>query len=125
MTTAPANGKKKCERCGGTGWIATEDPVLGGLIDTRCPDCRSMTSARFCWLDFGWWPQPSGHKRLLSWNAETNELAFWPLHPLEQPLILAVIPDEDEVRERLEGWADHNTTKEGLSWLASQLGGCR
>jgi hypothetical protein len=21
------------------GWIAVEDPVLGGLIDERCPDC--------------------------------------------------------------------------------------
>ena len=21
------------------GWICVEDPILGGLIDTRCPDC--------------------------------------------------------------------------------------
>lgn len=21
------------------GWISVEDPILGGLIDTRCPDC--------------------------------------------------------------------------------------
>jgi hypothetical protein len=23
--------------CGGTGWAAVEDPVLGDLIDARCP----------------------------------------------------------------------------------------
>lgn len=33
--------EKKCERCNGTGWVTTEDPILGGLIDTRCPDCSS------------------------------------------------------------------------------------
>lgn len=21
------------------GWVAVEDPILGGLIDSRCPDC--------------------------------------------------------------------------------------
>jgi hypothetical protein len=81
-----------------------------------------MTIAPGCWLDFGWWGRP---KRLLSWNAETKELAFWPLHPFEQPTILAVIPDEDEVNRRLDGWADHNTTEEGLTWLAQRLNGCR
>jgi hypothetical protein len=82
-------------------------------------------SARHVWVDFGWWPQSSGHKRLLSWNAETKELTFWPLHRFEEPMVPAVIIDEDEVRQRLEGWADHNTMKEGLAWLAQRLDGCR
>lgn len=82
-------------------------------------------SASFCWLDFGWWPQPNGQKRLLSWNAQTKELTFWPLHPLEEQTVLAVIADEDEARHRLVGWEMHNNTREGLSWLAQRLEGCR
>lgn len=83
------------------------------------------TNAAFSWVDFGWWPQPSGLKRLLSWNLATKELTFWPLHRAEEPMVLAVILDEDEVRRRLDGWAEHNTTKEGLGWLAQRLDGCR
>lgn len=81
-------------------------------------------SARFVWLDFGFWPQPSGPKRLLSWNAETHELSFWPLDR-EPPIVVAVIETEDEVRARLEGWADHNTKEGGLEWLAGRLDGYR
>lgn len=81
-------------------------------------------SARFVWLDFGWWPQPSGVKRLLSWNAETHELSFWPLGR-EAPIVLAVIENEDEVRARLDGWAEHNSTEGGLEWLAARLDGYR
>jgi hypothetical protein len=84
----------------------------------------SAPDARFIWLDFGWWPQPGGTKKLLSWNAETHELTFWPI-AREAPILLAVIPDEDDVRRRLDGWADHNDTKEGLAWLAQRLDGCR
>lgn len=82
-------------------------------------------STRYMWCDFGWWPQGSGRKRLLSWNAETKELSFWPLHREEQPVVLAVIDDEDEVRQRLQGWEMHNTDNEGLAWLAQRLDGCR
>jgi len=41
------------------------------------------------------------------------------------PIVLAVIDTEEEVNRRLDGWADHNTTKEGLAWLAQRLDGCR
>jgi hypothetical protein len=84
-----------------------------------------MNTARFIWCDFGWWVHPNGQKKLLSWNAETKELAFWPLTRWEQPVALAVIPDEDEVRRRLDGWDAYNSTKEGLVWLANRLEGCR
>ena len=72
-----------------------------------------MTTARFVWCDFGWWVHPTGQKKLLSWNAETKELSFWPLTRWEEPVVLAVIPDEDEVRRRLLGWESYNATKEG------------
>lgn len=81
--------------------------------------------ARFMWADFGWWMHPSGIRKLLSWNAATKELAFWPLTRWDQPTIIAVIDSEDEVRRRLDGWAEHNQTKEGLGWLAQRLDGCR
>lgn len=84
-----------------------------------------MSSDQHTWLDFGWWTQTDGPPRLLSWNAATKELTFWPLGHQEPPAVLAVIPDEDEVRRRLEGWETYHTTKEGLAWLARQLNGCR
>lgn len=84
-----------------------------------------MSPVRFVWCDFGWWTQSTGQKRLLSWNAGTKELTFWPLARWEEPLVLAVIADEDEVRRRLEGWEAYNTSKEGLDWLASRLEGCQ
>lgn len=77
------------------------------------------------WLDSGWWVQPDGQRRLLSWNAETKELKFWGLDRCQDDLVLAVIDTEDEVTRRLEGWADHNDTREGLAWLAQRLEGCR
>lgn len=80
-----------------------------------------MNSAKFIWCDFGWWVHPDGHKRLLSWNQATKELSFWPLARWEEPIVLAVIPDEDDVRRLLEGWDTFNHTKEGLSWLAARL----
>ena len=80
--------------------------------------------APFVWLDFGWWKQPSGIVKLLSWNAANGELAFWPLGR-EETIILAVIPTEEEVRRRLEGWAEHCGTRDGLGWLAQRLEGCR
>lgn len=83
-------------------------------------------SARFTWADFGWWIQPdSGLKKLLSWNAETHELAFWPLLNREPTVVLAVIDTEDEVVRRLEGWQEHTDTEGGLEWLAQRLGGCQ
>lgn len=77
------------------------------------------------WADFGWFLQPDGTRRLLSWNAGTKELKFWSLNRFEKDIVLAVITDEAEVRRRLKGWEDHNTTIDGLAWLAQQLEGCR
>ena len=84
-----------------------------------------MRPNRGClWLDFGWWPQPGGVRRLLSWNEETGELAFWPLNR-EPANVLAIIKDEDEVRRRLDGWEAYNATPDGEKWLATRLEGCR
>lgn len=30
-----------CEQCAGRGWIVVDDAILGGLIDTRCPECTT------------------------------------------------------------------------------------
>lgn len=77
------------------------------------------------WMDAGWWIMPSGRRRLLSWNAASHELKLWALDRSEADTVLAVIDTEEEVTRRLEGWADHNDTKEGLAWLATRLEGCR
>jgi hypothetical protein len=77
------------------------------------------------WRDAGWWIQPDGTRRLLSWNAATHELKFWALDRREPDMVLAVIATEDELVRRLDGWADHCDTKEGLAWLAQRLDGCR
>lgn len=38
---APSSpGPPPCEHCGGTGWLTYEDPICGGLVDARCPDCE-------------------------------------------------------------------------------------
>lgn len=34
------DGIGSCETCGGTGWIAARDPILGGYVDSRCPECQ-------------------------------------------------------------------------------------
>ena len=77
------------------------------------------------WADFGWWVQTNGRRRLLSWNQATKELSLWPLDRTENPIVLAVIETEDEVRRRLDGWDAYNDTKDGLGWLARRLEGCR
>lgn len=73
------------------------------------------------WRDAGWWVQPDGTRRLLSWNAATHELKFWGLDRRQADLIVAVISTEEEVVRR----PDHVDTKEGLAWLAQRLEGCR
>jgi hypothetical protein len=85
----------------------------------------SNADLRHVWADFGWWLMPNGTRRLLSWNAATKELRLWALHSDQRGDVLAVLATEDEVTRRLEGWAEYNDTKEGLSWLASRLEGCR
>jgi hypothetical protein len=73
-------------------------------------------------LDFGWWRTASGQRQLLSWWADSGALT------LDGPGgtdVLAVISDEDDLRRRLSGWADHCDTREGLGWLAQRLEGTR
>lgn len=77
------------------------------------------------WYDAGWWLMPGGWKRLLTWNAASKELTLLATYPHEKDMVLAVIDTEEEVHRRLSGWEAHNDTKEGLSWLAGQLEGCR
>jgi hypothetical protein len=73
-------------------------------------------------LDLGWWRMRNGQRRLLTWWSDSGALT------LDGPGgtdVLAVIYDEDELRRRLTGWADHCDTREGLGWLAQQLEGNR
>lgn len=36
------HGPARCKRCGGRGWVPTEDPLYPeALIDARCPDCAA------------------------------------------------------------------------------------
>lgn len=84
-----------------------------------------MSDAATVWLDKGWWLMPNGTRRLLSWNAATKELNLWPLDRQQKAMVLAVIDTEDEVNRRLDGWDAYNDTREGLTWLAERLEGCR
>jgi len=36
-----ASGPGDCYRCE-DGWIDIEDPMLGGLVQARCPDCEAL-----------------------------------------------------------------------------------
>lgn len=35
-------GLLPCELCCGSGWLQFEDPMFGGLVDARCPDCEDL-----------------------------------------------------------------------------------
>jgi hypothetical protein len=39
--------------------------------------------------------------------------------------VLAIVHNEDDLRRRLDGWADHCDLRDGLGWVAQQLEGCR
>lgn len=75
--------------------------------------------------DFGHdWRLSDGRRGLLSWEPATGVLTL--AHPDGRPaLVLAVIKDELDLRRRLNGWAEHCGTREGLGWLAQRLEGCR
>lgn len=73
-------------------------------------------------IDFGWWAGRDGRRALLSWWRDGGRLV------LDGPAgvqTIAVIPDEDEVRRRLEGWEAHADQANGLAWLATALDGAR
>lgn len=74
-------------------------------------------------LDFGYWRLPDGRRALLCWNPHNGQLVLH--HPNLHNDLLAVVPSEPELRKRLDGWADHAGSREGLTWLASRLEGCR
>lgn len=66
----------------------------------------------------GWWRAPGGRRQLLSWDNRTGALFMG-------ENILAVLPDELEMRRRMDGWAEHAGTPEGSGWLAQRLEGWR
>lgn len=70
-------------------------------------------------LDMGWWVATNGQRKLLTYWADTGALV------LGDQDVIAIIYDEDDLRRRLTGWAEHCETREGLSWIAAQLEGCR
>lgn len=80
---------------------------------------------RVLMLDFGWWRVANGRRGLLSWNSNTGELTIYEPGNGTRCSVMAVINDEVELRRRLEGWAEHCETREGLGWLAQRLEGCR
>ena len=74
--------------------------------------------------DFGHdWRLSDGRRGLLTWSPFNGELVLQ--HPDGRSFILTVIYSEAELRRRLDGWAEHSSTREGLGWLAQRLEGCR
>jgi hypothetical protein len=75
-------------------------------------------------IDFGHWVLPDHRRGLLCWHRLSGDLI---LHRPDGQTndLLAVIPDEVELRRRLDGWEHHAFTTNGLAWLAAQLEGCR
>ena len=75
-------------------------------------------------LDLGYWTLHDGRRALLCWNPHNGQLVLH--HPDGyRNDILGVVYTETELRKRIDGWADHAGTREGLTWLAGQLDGCR
>lgn len=75
-------------------------------------------------LDLGWWTLSDGRRALLCWNPHNGQLVLhWPDGFRND--VLAVVHSETELRRRIDGWADHAGTREGLNWLAGRLDGCR
>ena len=68
--------------------------------------------------DFGYWPTINGQRELLTWHPTSGILTLG-------SHAVAKISDETELRRRLNGWADHCETRDGLGWLAQRLEGCR
>jgi hypothetical protein len=75
-------------------------------------------------VDFGHdWLLPDGRRALLCWHRHNGQLI---LHrPDGRDDLITTIPDEDEVRARLDGCEHHAYTTSGLGWLAGRLEGVR
>lgn len=73
-------------------------------------------------LDMGWWLMRNGQRRLLTWWADCGAVTLDGPGGLD---VLAICNDEDDLRRRLDGWADHCGRRDGLAWVAAQLEGCR
>lgn len=75
-------------------------------------------------IDFGHWVLPDHRSGLLCWHALSGDLVLHYPDGRRNDLI-TTIPDEAEVRRRLDGWEHHCFTSNGLGWLAGQLDGIR
>jgi hypothetical protein len=75
-------------------------------------------------VDFGYWTLPDGRRALLCWNPHNGQLILHHPDGLRNDLV-AVVVSEPDLRKRIDGWADHAGTREGLGWLAQRMSGCR
>lgn len=73
-------------------------------------------------IDFGYWALRDGRRALLTWWPGPGTLT---LSGPDGQQTIAVIPNEDEIRRRLEGYPEHADTPDALGWLASALDGAR
>jgi hypothetical protein len=60
-----------------------------------------------------------GTQRTLEWLSDTGAVV------LGGNDVLAIVNNEDDLRRQLSGWADHCELRNGLSWVAAQLLGCK
>lgn len=72
-----------------------------------------------CPLPLGDWFMQDGTQRTLEWLSDTGAVV------LGGKDVLAIVDNEDDLRRRLSGWADHCELRNGLGWVATQLEGCR
>lgn len=70
-------------------------------------------------LDMGYWLTTNGQRKLLTYWPDTGALV------LGDTDVIAIVHDEDDLRRRLAAWAEHCDLRDGLSWVAVQLEGCR
>jgi hypothetical protein len=68
------------------------------------------------------WLTSSGQRRLLTFWADCGAVTLDGPGGLD---VLAIVHNEDDLRRRLDGWADHCDLRDGLGWVAQQLEGCR
>lgn len=68
----------------------------------------------------GWWSDPRGFRRLLTWDPATGELTLEPGHR-ERAELLAVIPNRVILGAVLNGWADECDKTNSQEWLRRQV----
>ena len=93
-------------------------------IAFQTADPRRRTSDE---IDFGatWRAAGSDVAWRLAWLRETGELYLCQAGgypgPSEDVQVLAVIPAEHDVELVLDGWRDHRSHEDGLSWLRARI----